>query len=405
MYYTWPFPQYLTGEKFNFLVVRDSTVNMQDSLYEVSDDHQTVSLILDIDILTFGQGTLMEAADFGEYAYLTNGVVMVYWDTSVPGWKKVTSETNIPMMRTVCSFKGQMIGGCVLSTWHDCDEKSYVWSKIGEADFTPDRKNTAGYKRDPYGGEVYHVRDMDDKVIGYSSKGIIAMVPVAEPAATYGFKRLLDVGLINRGAVSGNEFVQVFVGEDYILRRITSQGIEELGYQHLMEELTAGDIIVSFDPSLKDFYISDGEKTFLLSPNGLSELPQHPSAVWRRNKSTYCLPAAVDDYDPLITSEVFNMGYGGQKTIATIETDAKHADGGEAGVGYTYDQDKWTTSEYLPLNNQGIATVAVAGNEFRFSLSFDSVDRNTRISYIKSRYKMTDLRGIRGVYAPPPRGQ
>ena len=27
------------------------------------------------------------------------------------------------------------------------------------------------------------------------------------------------------------------------------------------------------------------------------------------------------------------------------------------------------------------------------------------IDYIKVRYKMTDLRGIRGVYAPPLRGQ
>lgn len=404
IHYVWPFPQFLTGEKYNFLIVRDGTVNMQDSLYQVSDDHQTVSLILDIDILTFGQGTLMEVADFGKYAFLTNGVVMIYWDTVASNWKKVTSITNIPMMRTVCNFKGQLVGGNVVSSWHGCDETYFVWSKIGEADFTPDRRNEAGYKRDPHGGVIYHTRRLGDQVIGYTSKGITALRPVGQPAATFGFTEMSDVGLINQGAMNGNKFMQVYVGDDYVVRKITANGIEDLGYQHLMKALT-GDIIVSYDPSLKDFYIGDSETAYLLSINGMSELPQYPSAIWRNNKSTYSLPGTVNDYEPLIKSEAFNMQFAGQKTIATIETDAKYSDDGQAAVDYLNDQDTWNSSNYSPLNNQGIATVPAAGNEFRFALKFDSVDYETRISYIKSRYKMTDLRGIRGVYAPAPRGQ
>jgi len=67
-YYNWPFPQFLVGDAFNILVIRD-TVNQQDSVYSVSADHLTITHIFDVDELTFGKGTLMEFADFGVCFY------------------------------------------------------------------------------------------------------------------------------------------------------------------------------------------------------------------------------------------------------------------------------------------------------------------------------------------------
>ena len=402
--YSWPFPQFLTGERYNFLLIRDDVTNMEDILYQVSDDHQTLTHIISIDQLTFGTGSLMELADFGEYAFLTNGVVMVYRDTTLNNWQKASSLTKIPMMKTVCNFKGQMIGGNIVSAWHSCNEQYYVWSKIGEADFTPDRKNQSGFRRDPYGGEVFHVRRLGDSVIGYSSKGIISMVPVGSPAATFAFIELLDIGLVNRGAINGNQFIQCFVGEDYILRRITSNGIEELGYQNQMESLIGEDIIVNFDPSLKDFYIGNSSKTFLLTSKGLTEVPQHPSNVWRKNSQTYMLPDAIDDYQALIVTEQFNMEYSGQKTISTIESDLIADNNGEIAVDYSLDNKVFATTPFNPINDQGSGFISAVGNSLRFRLRFNP-DLGATIGYIKVRYKMTDLRGIRGVYAPPLRGQ
>ena len=153
MHYNWPFPQFLVGEEYRILVVRDA-VNMEDVVYSLNPDYSIATQIFAVDQLTFGQGTLMEMADFGEYAFMTNGVIMIYWDPTISDWHEVVASATIPMMRTVCNFKGQMVGGCVLSSWHDCDETFIVCSKIGQADFTPDQRNEAGYRRDPFGGEV-----------------------------------------------------------------------------------------------------------------------------------------------------------------------------------------------------------------------------------------------------------
>lgn len=401
--YSWPFPQYITGERYNFLIVRDVLVNHEDVVYHISDDHLTVTHIFSVDVLTFGQGTLMEVADFGEYAFMTNGVIMIFWDPALGAWDKITASAVIPMMRTVCNFKGQLVGGNVVSAWHDCDETFYVWSKIGQMDFTPDSYNLAGYRRDPFGGTIHHVRRLRDNVVGYSSKGITLLSPVSSPTATFGFTELSDVGIKNQGAMNGDLNVQVYVGEDNILRRITEKGIEELGYENYMELL--GEVIVQYDPKQKDFYIGDNVKTFLLTTNGLTEIPQHPSAVWRRDGETHMLPDTVDDYYQTIVTQPFDMGYGGQKTIFSMETDLLLGYKPEVAVDYYNNPTSYGTTSYVPLNDQNVASIIASGNAFAFRLRFQPDYDNTRLSYIKARYKMTDLRGIRGVYAPPPRGQ
>jgi len=402
-YYDWPFPQFFVGDAFNILVIRDTT-NQQDSVYNVSADHLTVTHIFDVDELTFGKGTMMEYADFGEYAIMVNGVIMIAWNPALSAWVPSLATATIPLMRTICNFKGQAVGGNVVGAWYDCDETFYIWSKIGSMDFILDEGNEAGYRRCPYGGIVRNVRRLGDSVIGYSSKGVTVLHTTPEPS-TLGFKGICDIGIINQGAVNGSLARHIFVGEDYRIREVTPEGVKDLGYQSYMETLAGEDIIVSYDPSKKDFYIGNSTKTFLLSPYGLTEVLQHPSAVWRSNNETCMIPDTVAITKPLITSEPIDMGYAGQKTISVIESDVSVVDGPEAGVGYTHDNSIWGAASYKPMNNQGIVAVTASGNAFLVSLRFSNIYNNTRISYIKARYKMTDLRGIRGVYAPPLRGQ
>ncbi len=410
--YSWPFPQFITGKGYNFLIVRDALVQHWDSVYLVSADHSTVTHIFDIDELTFGLGTLMEVADFGEYVFMTNGVIMIYWDVALTAWHPIVASATIPMMRTICDFKGQAVGGNIVSAWYDCDETFYVWSKIGSMDFTPNEENEAGYRRCPYGGVVRNVRRIGDYVVGYSSKGITLMSPVSEPANTMGFDELSDIGIINQGAVNGNLKRHVYVGEDFVLREVALHGeltkhytVAELGYQYYMEELEGEDIIVSYDPAKEDFYIGNSKKTYLLSPYGLTEVRQHPSAVWRSNNESCMLPETIDTNKPYICTEIFDMGYKGQKTVCSIESDVIPALEAEAGIDWLNDLTSWDMEHYKPLNNMGIAAITVAANAFRFRLRFSMIYEPARIGYINVRYKMTDLRGIRGVYAPPLRGQ
>jgi len=410
--YEWPYPQFITGDGYNFLIVRDST-HLRDNVYRVSDNMTTATLLAQIT----NSGTLMEVADFGEYVLMVNGYRMLYLDIETSTWTASAATTTIPMMRTICNFKGQAIGGGITSAWHDCDETFYVWSKIGHMDFTPDASNEAGYRRCPYGGNVYHVKRIGGIVIGYSSKGITQMTPVDSPMPTYEFSEVADIGLINRGAVGGNLSEHVFVDSDYNVWKVMleygaiggARAVpKKLGYRHYMQMLKPadGDIIVLYDHFDNNFYIGNSEKTFLLSPYGMTEIPQHPSAVWRiTSGSLYMLPDAIDSYSPLITTEIFDMGYKGQKTTQNIETDAMYVAGAEAGVDYANDLTTINEEVYRPINNMGSAAITVAGNLFRFRLRFTSIEDNFRIGYMKVRYKMTDLRNIRGVYAPPLRGQ
>jgi len=398
IHYSWPFPQFLCSERYNFVIIRDGIL---DYIYTVSDDMLTFAWVATVNI-----SGLFEVADFGEYAILTNGNIYIYWNTVTSSWNTSGATATVPMMQTVCNLKGQMVGGGVLSAWYDCDETFYIWSQIGSLNFTPTLDNEASYRRCPYGGEVYNIRRLGDNVVGYSSKGVTLLSPVSSPTTTYRFNELIDVGMCNKGAVNGTLNRHVYVGEDFSIREITQEGVKGLGYVHKMLELEGEDIVVNYDRINKDFYIGNSTKTFLLSPYGLTEVPQHPSAVWRVGKeSMYLLPSTIDDYSPLIVTEPFDMEYRGQKTIASIETDAYPVDLPEAGVDYVYDNEDWVVGLYKPINNIGSGAITVVGNSFRFRLRFGELFNGFRIGYMKVRYKMSDLRSIRGVYAPPLRGQ
>jgi len=418
MLYSWPFPQWVSGERYNFLVIRDSVVNMEDKVYVVTDDY-VVTHIFNCDQVTFGTGTLMEVADFGEYAVMVNGVVMIYWDAALGDWHEIRSSATFPMMRTVCNFKGMIVGGNVIGVWnggtltydawHDCDDKFYCWSNIGQADFTPGQDNVAGYRRDPYGGVVYHTRRLGDSVIGYSSKGVVRMDHVSDPAPTFRFTELDDVGLLNQGAMDGNLQRQVYLGKDYVLREVTSEGVKELGYYQYMDNLEGdSDIIINYDKARKDFYISNGSTTYLLSPYGLTQVPQHPSALWTDSSyddEVVMLPNTLDDpYVPMIASDKIDMGYRGLKTIFSVEADVAFTFEPKVTIGWLNSMDEWGWGKVSSFNGEGIAVNIISGNSFLIQITFEFVIPSMTLTYMKVRYKMTDLRGIRGVYAPPLRG-
>lgn len=399
--YNWPFPQVVSGEGYRFLIIRESD---RDTCYIIEDD-LTPTWIGELVAAIVGWGTLVEVADFGEYAIMVNGVAYVYWDVTTSTWQLSPASATIPLMRTICNFKGQAVGGNITSAWHDCDETFYIWSKIGSLDFTPEQDNTAGYRRCPFGGEVLNVRRLGDHVIGYSSKGITRMSPVGEPAVTFSFHELDGVGLVNQGAVAGNYGRHVYVGTDYRLKTITSEGIKDLGYKLFMEELKGEDIIVTYNQLNDEFYIGNSSKTYLYTLSGLTEVPQHPSAVWSASGESYMIPDAEDDFEPMIATAPFDMGYRGRKHLVSIESDLVIVDRPQAAADYYTSPISYGTTPFKPMNNEGIAFIGVSGNAFRARIKFDPTYDGSTLSYIKVRYKMEDLRGIRGVYAPSPRGQ
>jgi hypothetical protein len=246
-------------------------------------------------------------------------------------------------------------------------------------------------------------------VVGYSTNGITAIhtATAGEYApSVVGFKKLHNVGILNKGAVDGDEFQHIYIGTDKTLRVVTSEGVKEIGYKYLIEQLgDEEDILVVFDKDNRDFYIGNSKTTYLLSPFGMTETMQHPSAVWRSTSGLHTMPDYLDDSDYELITVPFDMTYRGLKTIASIETDAMMVAGVEAGLDWTNNFTDWLDAGYWPINDLGASAITLSANAFRFKLRFEDIQDNFTIGYLTARYKMTDLRNIRGIYAPPPRGQ
>ena len=70
----WPFPQVITGDGYAVLVVRDALTGY-DTAYSISEDHETVTELF-TSMPVVHDATLLEAADFGKYIFMTNGASM-----------------------------------------------------------------------------------------------------------------------------------------------------------------------------------------------------------------------------------------------------------------------------------------------------------------------------------------
>jgi hypothetical protein len=197
----------------------------------------------------------------------------------------------------------------------------------------------------------------------------------------------------------------VFVDTDYNLCELNNEGLKVVGYREFMQRLTGRDIIINYNQSTKDFYISNWLLTFLYSPYGLTEVQQHPSAIWYSNGTQCMIHDTVDNRYPWIRTEQFDFGYRGHKNIFLLEVGAVNYDEVWVAIDWKMDNTAFKVTPWLQTNDNNLATQVIAGTDFKVNLRFSEVTASTIISYIKVRYKMTDLKAIRGIYAPPPRGQ
>jgi hypothetical protein len=197
----------------------------------------------------------------------------------------------------------------------------------------------------------------------------------------------------------------LFVNSNYKLCEVTDKGVNALGYQEYISRLAGKDIIVSYNQTSKDFYISNGTITFLYSPQGLTEVSQHPSSVWYSENSQHMIPDTDDGRDPYLITESIDFGFRGSKTIFVLELGITNYDQALVAIDWIMDRVNSGITAWVGENYQGVINLIIAGTTFKVMLKLTGVTSDTIVSYIKVRYKMTDLRSIRGVYAPPPRGQ
>jgi len=381
----WPFPQLFIGPYARLLATRDKLYSL-DANWNVT---------LEADEIT--PGSVFDMADFGSYVLLANDSGMIERDVASGIYTSFGVWVDHPMVSTICNFKGQAVGGNVRTSWHGCGYNSVVWSDIGSLNFVPDRRNEAGFRPMPWQGCVLRVMRLEDVVMVYGDNGIASLVPTSTASlgkypATFGLKEIMNVGISHKGAVGGDEHVHVFVDKKGWLWKAHSGKLERLGYQEYMKQMTLNQIMVSHDPSEKEFFISDGVKGFLLTDHGLCEVHQLVTSASSLDGVSIGVYEDSGDLEFRATTDAIDYGLRAFKTIAALELQADYA-----GVDWKVDG-SFKSNPWVRVNDAGVATVQTTAIEFRLRAKSSSYV-NANLDYIKSRLKLVDKRAIRGVYA------
>jgi len=403
----WPWPQLIQKSDRVFLAARtpDDTGTI---IYNIESDW-TVTQWGAVTDLIHGIGGRFHLADFTDYAVAVDGNVLIRkGGTELNGtvYKKSDPYSLIPVMNSICDFNGQLVGGGVKSSWYSCDESFVVWSEIGSESCVPSRTNVAGYMPLKHGKVIKKVKKLGEKIIVYSDLEIAILIPVAEPAPTFALKTLDLNGMRYEGSVGGTDQEHLFVDRDGWLWRLSENlELKKLGYQEFMNDLDASERIVSWDAQAKDYYISDSKRCFLLSSQGMSEVHQRVTGIAIANGDRIAGISDSGNSEFSYFHDTIDMGFRSRKTIFTHELGADSGSQLQATMRY---RDKRTDSlkqaPWVEMNDQGFGNQILAGVEFQpGAKAADS--SNLHLSYHKFRWKMTDVRSLRGVYAAPPRGQ
>ncbi len=411
---SWPFPQLLIGKTRNYLVVRFELAET-DKIYEVASD-LTLTLRFTLPWATYGQGSRFDLVDYGLYALLTNGEVILefdYTEIELGEFNVYTGMTHVPVFNSFCDIEGQVFGGGVKSSWYECDEKSIAWSNIGDISFNPDSRNVAGFRVIGICGEVLRVMKFGRRAAIFGTEGIAIATPVSQPVVTFGVELISPVGIAGRDAVDGDGNTIYYISSDGNLMMLGKES-SILGYSIPLSNLTLSNVVLTLDRHRtdNDLYISDGSRCYLFNQFGMSEVYQNVLGILNSSVRQAITVESDDDdanLEARILTDQFDFGLRGQKTIVEVEAglDAVGSTNFSAVTRLHGRFDKASDFEqtgWIELNKEGVAYPTIAGTDLKVELRTSDY-RYSNIDWLKARYKMTDMRNIRGVYAPPPRGQ
>lgn len=389
---SWPFPQMYLGQTHSLLCFQTKIFSIDTS----------VSSWNVVKVYDFGsepswdEDNTWHFAPFYDMIVLSNGVKMLWYNPHNSTWEQITGTLTRPVMSTICAFNGQLVGGNFTSTYYDTDNTFLGWSKIGYYDHTIDESNVAGYAPMPFKEEVRKVMPFNNSIIVYGDSAIIAARP---NGVNFEIKPLTKYGIMSRDAIFGNEDYQIFIDESGWLRQITPDfQIKRLGYQEFFSPMTDGYPVIINDSTEDRHYISDGTNNFILTQYGLGKGYQSiVSGEYIQGDFVGNIKRDdTPDEEYRIQTDIFDIGYRGQKTIESIDVGSDQATSCYVSIDYRYKAtDGWSTTREVICNDEGVAHLRCAGLEFRFNLRFVDYE-DVNLDYVNVKYKATDRRYVRG---------
>jgi len=328
----------------------------------------------------------------------------VDWDSLIEHW---TSQLEYQISTTVALHENfimwsQIGGGDLLSMFQ---ASSAVSGPLQEDErgltdmifIERLRRNELGFMPMPFAGTVHCIKELGNGLMVYGSNGIAYIFPVSTPVPTFGCRPLLNIGLLSRGAVGGDENQHLFIAEDGTAWLVTAEPkLTRLGYGEFLGELS--NPIVCFDSLQSEFHISDVEVGYILTSDGLGGSFQQAMSVYNSPSGLIGTFNEAEVEEAILVTDVIDCGVRDLKTVTFIDLGITTEADVYVAVDYRYTKaGDFTRSPWVLVNDEGFARVQVTALEFRVCIKTSAITE-LQLDSINLRWQLSGRRTIRGFY-------
>lgn len=453
-----PFPQIFHGRSITLVVDSDKIFQLDKSNWTLTRLHVYDGYNPDLEIVLTPNG-VWDFVDFGSSWMLFNGTMWVYKTANesifTGGPDKIYAVTT-PAVTTACKFKGRAVyagfsGNVWNTTWlavwqsllktdtgipfqmNDLGANHVWWSTVGGGDLLwliYPQLALGGVLNLPYNENVppfIAAMHRKDNGIGVtdSQGAIMRIAPIGNilyiftedgcdkfvwiPEMLEFAKQSLDIcGLAVRGAVCSSDSLMVFVDANKELWIATPDGgMAKRGYKEYMTDLLAsGTFNIHYDKFENDFYLTGGGRCFIYNQYGLTEIGRNVTGVvnWQGSHvGTFeeLGNGGAEDTQLSLVTHTIDIGTRSQKTIVQLEvalttTSAQQV---QVAIDYRYTKDAvFARTAFVPVNNEGFASITVSGLEFRLVVVAANY-KGSVLTDIRYSVQFDDVRNRYGIAA------
>lgn len=239
------------------------------------------------------------------------------------------------------------------------------WSNIGSLDFTIWRDNVAGERPLDWGGWVYAIKKLMNKVVVYGENGITMLTPVNN---LWGMATVSRIGLKTRASVCGNDSIHFYIDRDGRLCKVDDT-IEILGYDEFLGAMS-NTLIITYNERDQLLYICDGEIGYVYSiiNKSLGQGPCNITGYGYKSGIEYIVATdTVENAAFEMTTDIYDIGNRRNKTIWSIELGADLSNAIYVAVEYRLDKTAaFASTPWVRVNPNGVTPIPCFGVEFRF---------------------------------------
>ena len=257
------------------------------------------------------------------------------------------------------------------------------------------------------GGIPQVIISQGQRILVFGERALYEFSPDEQSPGYVGkFER--ETQIAGRGAACGVERDTVWLSKTGdLFRWRLGQGIgDPLGWRHKFSALT--DPIISYDPELGEYWISDATNAYVLTSDGKLGGPMtaRPTGVFRYNGVLRGIGVGLDSQDEVDVEFQLHhtdMNYRGTKATTVVEVSHEGLDDVEVEI-YARDGEGEAYSLFpdaQSINDYGVAFPKRSANDFRPTIKgTGDVTTGYALQSVYVRYNGEDRRFRRGATAP-----